>query len=35
MSEINYFNFFTMNDDMTTDTRWVLKCHTYMCRKLY
>jgi hypothetical protein len=24
MSEINYFNFFTMHDDVTTDARWVM-----------
>jgi hypothetical protein len=24
MSGINYFNFFTMDDDVTTDARWVM-----------
>jgi hypothetical protein len=27
MSEINYFNFFTMHDDVVADARWVLMWH--------
>jgi hypothetical protein len=27
MSEINYFNFFTMHDDVAADARWVLMWH--------
>jgi hypothetical protein len=32
MSEINYFNFFTTHDDVAADARWLLMCHTCMCR---
>jgi hypothetical protein len=27
MSEINYFKFFTMHDDVVADARWVLMWH--------
>jgi hypothetical protein len=27
MSEINYFNFFTMHNDVAADARWVLMWH--------
>jgi hypothetical protein len=27
MSEINYFNFFIMHNDVTIDIRWVLMYH--------
>jgi hypothetical protein len=35
MSEIKKFNFFTMHDDVAVDTRWILMCHTDICKKLH
>jgi hypothetical protein len=39
MNEINYFNFFTMHDNMVgahgTHINWLLMCHNCMYIKLY
>jgi hypothetical protein len=35
MSEINYFNFFTMHDDVVADARWVLMWHVTLAVRDY